>query len=214
MRDAFQGAVAQLGTDLAAMSAAGAAAMRHATRALLEADLPLAEQVLADDATIDAQRTQCEEHAHSLLALQAPVASDLRAVLAAVYCAEKIERMGDLAAHLADTARVAHPSHAVPVDLRDTVAELGRLTASMADRLTTSITAPEPGVFTQLADIDRTVDDLHAGVLTQITDPDFPHGPRAAATLALVTRFYERFADQVVSVARRLDFVTTGELPT
>lgn len=214
MREAFHGDLSQLGQQLAGMCDAGAAAMRQATSALLEADLGLAEQVLGSDVALDEQRTQCEEHAYALLALQAPVARDLRTVLAATYCAEKIERMGDLAAHIADNARFAHPDHAVPDELAHTFAELGEITAGMADRLAALITAPVAGAFAELENVDSRVDRLHADVLAQITVPDFAHGPKTAANLALIARFYERFADQAVSAAKRLDFAATGEMPT
>ena len=86
-----------------------ATAMELATRSLLEADLGLAEQVIGDDAKIDDARSSCEEHAYALLALQAPVATDLRTVLAAIHAAESLERMGDLALHVAKAARRRHP---------------------------------------------------------------------------------------------------------
>lgn len=214
MREAFRGDLTELGRQLAAMCTAAATAMRQSTVALLEADLSLAEHVLGADAALDAKRAECEEHAYSLLALQAPVARDLRIVLAATYCAEKIERMGDLAAHIADSARFAHPGHAVPAELRDTVAELGDVAAGMAERLATFVTNPEAGAFAVLENLDMTVDELHAGMLATISAEDFVHGPQVAANLALIARFYERFADQAVSVAKRLDFAATGEMPT
>ena len=214
MRDAFHGDLKQLGQQLAAMCAAAAAAMRHATQALLEADLRLAEQVLSADADLDAQRAECEEHAYSLLALQSPVARDLRIVLAATYCAQKIERMGDLAAHIADTARFTHPEHAVPAELADVFAELGEIAAGMADRLAVLVISPVAGAFAELEETDCRVDRQHAAVLARISAVDFEHGPQTAASLALVARFYERFGDQAVSVAKRLDFAATGQIPT
>ena len=188
--------------------------MRHATTALLRADLALAEEVLTGDAALDEQRAECEENAYSLLALQAPVARDLRVVLAATYCAEKIERMGDLAAHVADAARFAHPGHVVPDDLVGQFTELGAITTDMASRLATLVTARERNAYAELEGIDSTVDRLHAEVLRRISSADFPQGPQAAASLALVARFYERFGDQAVSVAKRLDFAETGEIPS
>jgi phosphate transport system protein len=214
VREAFHGNLTQLGQQLAGMSTAAAAAMRDATRALLSADLRLAEQVVAADAALDAQRAQCEEQTYALLALQAPVARDLRIVLAATYCAEKVERMGDLAAHIADAARFDHPEHTVPTELEETFADLGQVTASMADRLAELITVPAAGAFAELEDVDNHVDQMHAGLLATISAPDFAHGHRTAASLALVARFYERFADQAVSVAKRLDFAATGQMPT
>ncbi|MFI9388474.1 phosphate signaling complex protein PhoU [Kutzneria sp. NPDC052558] len=214
MREAFHGDLKQLGRQLATMCESAAAAMRDATRALLAADLRLAEQVLSADAELDVKRTECEEQAYSLLALQAPVARDLRIVLAATYCAQKIERMGDLAAHIADTARFTHPEHAVPAELADAFTELGEVAAGMADRLAALVVAPVAGAFAELEEIDTRVDRLHAAVLARISAADFPHGPQTAASLALVARFYERFGDQAVSVAKRLDFAATGETPT
>jgi phosphate transport system protein len=192
VREAFHGDLTRLGQQLAGMSTAAAAAMREATRALLSADLELAEQVISADTQLDALRAECEERTYALLALQAPVARDLRIVLAAAYCAEKVERMGDLA---------AHPAHAVPAELEATFADLGQIAASMADRLA------------ELETTDCQVDQLHAGLLTTITAVDFPHGPKTAASLALVGRFYERFAEQAVSVAKRLDFAATVRCP-
>jgi phosphate transport system protein len=213
MREAFHGDLARLGDQLSGMCGLAAESMRSATRALLTADLAIAEQVLAGDAGMDALRSECEEHAYALLALQAPVASDLRSVLAVVYCAKKVERMGDLAAHVADTARFNHPDHVVPAEVEDGFAELGRITADMADRVG-ALVATARGGFAELDHADQHVDALHAGLLATITAPTWRHGVRSATSLALLARFYERFADQAVSVAKRLEFAATGSLPT
>jgi phosphate transport system protein len=214
MREAFHGELARLGEQLAEMCGMAAESMRQASRALLTADLPLAERVLAGDVELDRARRECEDHTQSLLALQAPVAGDLRTILAAVYCAEKIERMGDLAAHIADTARFAHPDHAVPLEFEGIFTELGEIAAGMAVRVGELITGGARGGFAELEETDRAVDALHALVLALITGEGWRHGVRAGTSLALVARFYERFADQAVSVAKRLEFAETGHTPT
>jgi phosphate transport system protein len=214
VREAFHGDLARLGVQLAEMCGMAARSMRDASRALLTADLQLAEQVLAADVGLDRARQECEEHAQSLLALQAPVAGDLRTILAAVYCAEKIERMGDLAAHIADTARFTHPEHAVPAELEGVFAELGEIAAGMADRLGELIVGDAGGGFAELDETDEAVDSLHARVLTSITGESWAHGVRSATSLALLARFYERFGDQAVSVSKRMEFAETGETPT
>lgn len=214
MRETFHGDLARLGEQLAEMCRMAATSMRQASRALLTADLPLAEQVLTTDVKLDKARHACEEHAQSLLALQAPVAGDLRTILAAVYCADKIERMGDLAAHIADTARFAHPDHAVPAEFEGVFTELGEISAGMADRVGELIMGDAKGGFAELDETDQGVDALHARVLTAITGENWPHGVQSATSLALVARFYERFADQAVSVAKRLEFAETGQTPT
>ncbi|MBB4683297.1 phosphate signaling complex PhoU family protein [Amycolatopsis jiangsuensis] len=213
MREGFQDDLDRLDGKLATMADAAAEAMRRATQALLTADLPLAEQVLSADDELDQLRAACEEDAYALLALQAPVARDLRGVLAVVYCAEKVERMGDLAAHIAGTVRRRHPDPTVPAELEAVFAELGRETAGMADRVAGLIRAGGQGGYAELSRTDETIDALHARVLATITAPSWPHDQRIAVALTLVTRFYERFADQAVSVSKRLDFAATGDLP-
>ncbi|WP_232241393.1 hypothetical protein [Kutzneria sp. 744] len=91
-------------------------------------------------------------------------------MLAATYCAEKVERMGDLAAHIADAARFDHHGHTVPTELEPTFADLGQVTASMADRLAELITAPAAGAFAELENTDCHVDQLHAGLLATTLD--------------------------------------------
>ena len=213
MRETFHGQLVELRELLGTMCTKAAGAMRQATEALLTADLARAEQVLDADTELDELRDECEERARQMLALQAPKASDLRLVLSAVYCAERIERMGDLAEHVANTTRRVHPSHVAPPELADTFASLGEITSSMADALVAHIACPREGSFAELDEIDHQVDDLHAAVLATITDPSWQHGVPTATGLALVARFYERFADQVVSVAKRVEFVSTGVTP-
>ncbi|MET7990974.1 PhoU domain-containing protein [Amycolatopsis sp. NPDC005232] len=213
MRHAFHHELARLGAEMTAMCVACSEAMRQATAALLTANLELAEQVLGSDVELDLQRAECEEHAEALLALQAPVAHELRLVLAAVYCADKLERMGDLAAHIAGTARFQHPDHLDSAELEEKFRRLGDLTAGMADRLADMMAAPFAGMFTELDNADQAVDDLHAQVLDLITSQDWKGGAAAAANAALLARFYERFGDQTVSVARRLEFTVTGAVP-
>ncbi|WP_326836102.1 phosphate uptake regulator PhoU [Amycolatopsis rhabdoformis] len=214
MREGFRDDLDRLDERLAGMTEAAAEAMRLATRALLTADLAIAEQVIGGDSALDDQRAECEEEAYSLLALQAPVAGDLRGVLAVVYCAEKIERMGDLAAHIAGTVRRSHPARTVPAELEPVFSELGDVTAAMADRLTQFIRGGGvEGGYAELSRSDETVDALHAKVLATITSANWAHGQRPAVAATLLTRFYERFADQTVSVAKRLEFAATGALP-
>jgi phosphate transport system protein len=213
MREQFHGELRRLGDLLAGMSDTAARQMRLATAALLDSDLGTSEQVLAEDAALDADRDRCLDHAQRLLALQAPVAGDLRTIITAIHCAERIERMGDLARHVAEVARRVHPSCAVPDRLRPAFTELGRLTTDMASTLTELVTNGDPDGFERMTLADEQVDDAHSRMMAEVTGPDWPCGVPAAVNVALLGRFYERFADQVVSVARRLDFAVTGTVP-
>ncbi len=126
MREAYHDRLGELASQLADMCAMVATAMERATTALLKTDLALAEQVIGDDLTIDNARTEYEEEAYALLALQAPVATDLRTVLAVIHAAESLERMGDLALHVAKTTRRRHPNPVLPDEVRPYFEQMGR----------------------------------------------------------------------------------------
>jgi phosphate transport system protein len=212
VREAFHAELTSLEAELADMCELATTAMRQATQALLTADRVLAEHVLAADARLDQARDRCEEHAQQLLARQAPVAADLRGVLAAVYCADRLERMGDLAAHVADVACRHHPEPVVPEDLGGLLAELGRCAVDMAIQLSELLAEPRETGAGRLDRADEVMDVMHDVLLEAITASTWPHGITTAVDLALLGRYYERFADQAVSVARRHDFVATGTL--
>ncbi len=213
MREKFHSELQQLNKQLSALCGQAADQMRLATRALLEADLTAAEEVLTEDTELDLSRNQCEETAQSLLALQAPVASELRSVLVSIYCADKIERMGDLARHVAEIVRRTHPRPAVPPSLTELFSELGYSTVTMAEHLRDLLADATHTAFSELNSADEKVDALHRRLMTELMRPSWPYGVPVAINVALLARFYERFADQTVSVARRLDFAITGSLP-
>src|SRR5689334_17976837 len=132
MRDQYQEQLSALADALAGMCREVATAMELATRALLEAVLPLSEQVIAEDVHIDDLRTDAEAKAFGLLALQSPVATDLRVVIAAIHGAGDIERMGDLALHVAQAARRRHPQPVLPPEMSGYFAEMGRIAVALA----------------------------------------------------------------------------------
>ncbi|OLR90828.1 phosphate signaling complex protein PhoU [Actinokineospora bangkokensis] len=213
MREAYQDQLGKLADDLADMCRMVAEAMASATQALLDADLGLAEQVITGDEAIDDARSACEEHAYALLALQAPVATDLRTVLAAIHAAESLERMGDLALHVAKAARRRHPSPVLPEPVKGYFAEMGRVAVQLARGAEEVIRSQDVEAARALEDADDEMDDLHRHLFTVIMDRDWPHGVASAVDVTLLGRFYERYADHAVSVAKRVVFVVTGRMP-
>lgn len=213
MREGFQGELAQLHEQLAGLAARATEEMKLATEALSRMDVTLAEQVVSAHEATSADREACEEHARSLLALQAPVAADLRTIFSTLGGAVKIDRMGDLAVHIAEIVRYSYPQSPIPLDLRDTFATLGELTVSMAEDLYGLIIGDAVNGFATLNADDDAVDAICARLLKTVTDDDWAHGVQAATNVALLIRFYERFADQAVSVAKRLEFAATGSTP-
>jgi phosphate transport system protein len=213
MRAAYHEKLSGLNDELAQMSQLAGEAMKKATTALLEGDLDLAEEVISSDTDIDALRTSAEEQAFGLLALQAPVAGDLRSVIAAIHSAGDLERMGDLALHVAKAARRRHPELVLPQEVAPYFAEMGRVALDLSqDARRVLLDRDIELAFTMESD-DDAMDDLHRHLFTVMMDKDWPHGVAPAVDVTLLGRFYERFADHAVAVARRVVFMVTGKMP-
>jgi phosphate transport system protein len=213
MREAYHDRLGELATSLADMCAMVGTAMERATIALLKTDLALAEQVISDDAAVDIARTAYEEEAYALLALQAPVATDLRTVLAVIHAAESLERMGDLALHVAKAARRRHPNPVLPDEVRPYFEQMGRVAVDMARKTEEVIRSQDVEQAKQVEDDDDEMDNLHRDLFVVLMDKDWPHSVTTAVDVTLLGRFYERFADHAVSVAKRTVFVVTGRMP-
>jgi phosphate transport system protein len=212
VREAFHGELAQLGVELDAMCGAVCSIMHRAMRALLDADLVLAEQTISDDTEIHLLARRVEDHACALLALEAPVAKDLRTVVTAIKASERLQRMGDLARHIAETARLRHPQPAVPADLADRFAAMGQLAAEACEQVRHALQAPSPCSEAR-ARADDQLDRLHRDVLEAVGHAEPPYPVQAGVDVALLARYIERFGDQAVSITRRLDYVLTGQMP-
>jgi phosphate transport system protein len=213
MRAAYHEKLSGLNDELAQMSQLAGEAMKKATTALLEGDLDLAEEVISSDTDIDALRSSAEEQAFGLLALQAPVAGDLRSVIAAIHSAGDLERMGDLALHVAKAARRRHPDLVLPQEVAPYFAEMGRVALDLAqDARRVLLDRDIELAFTMESD-DDAMDDLHRHLFTVMMANDWPHGVAPAVDVTLLGRFYERFADHAVGVARRVVFTVTGKMP-
>jgi phosphate transport system protein len=213
MREAYHDQLGELAEQLASMCSMVGDAMELATKALLETDLGVAERVISDDAKIDDARAKCEEDAYSLLALQAPVATDLRTVLSVIHAAESIERMGDLALHVAKAARRRHPNPVLPDEVRGYFAEMGRIAVELARKAEQVIRTQDVELARTIDSDDDAMDDLHRHLFSVIMSHDWDHGVPSAVDITLLGRFYERFGDHAVSVAKRTVFVVTGRMP-
>jgi phosphate transport system protein len=213
MREAYHDQLGELANHLADMSTMVSDAMERASAALLDADLALAEQVIGDDVKVDEARSAYEEEAYALLALQAPVATDLRTVLAVIHAAESLERMGDLALHVAKTARRRHPKHVLPDEVRPDFEQMGRIAVALSRKAEEVIRTQDVALARTLVDDDDEMDELHRHLFTVIMDKSWPYGVTTAVDVTLLSRFYERYADHAVSVAKRTVFVVTGRMP-
>src|SRR5579884_2910694 len=213
MRTAYHAQLSRLSDRLGEMCELAGAAMEHATQALLQADLVLAEQVISDHEQITTMSARAEESAFVLLALQAPVAGDLRAIISSIQIVADVDRMGALALHVAKIARRRHPQHALPEEVNGYFAEMGRLACELANSAQEVLLSRDPEKAARIREEDDAMDDLHRHLFTVLMDRDWKYGVAAAVDVTLLGRFYERFADHAVEVARRVIFQATGEIP-
>lgn len=213
MREAYQEQLGEIATMLGDMCDSVAEAMSRATTALIEADLAGAEAVISGDAAIDRARATAEDHALSLLALQAPVAGDLRIVVSVLHIADHLERMGDLAVHVAKATRRRHPAPVLPDEVSGYLAEMGRVGVELTRKAAVVVRTGDIEVAQELEDDDDALDDLHRHLFSVMMGPEWAHGVATAVDMTLLGRFYERFGDHAVSVARRMVFVATGKMP-
>ncbi|MCB0925520.1 MAG: phosphate signaling complex protein PhoU [Mycobacterium sp.] len=213
MRTAYHEQLDALTNQLAEMCRMAGVAMERSTRSLLQADLVLAEQVIGDHEKLVSTSARAEEAAFVLLALQAPVAGDLRSIVSSIQIVADVERMGALALHVAKIARRRHPQHALPEEVNGYFAEMGRVAVDVADSAREVLLSRDPDKARRIREEDDAMDDLHRHLFSVMMDREWKHGVSAAVDVTLLGRFYERFADHAVEIARRVIFQVTGQLP-
>ncbi|SDQ62021.1 phosphate signaling complex protein PhoU [Quadrisphaera sp. DSM 44207] len=214
MRDVFHHELDRLAARLVDMTDLVGAAMGSATRALLEADLQLAEAVIAADAEVDDAQRQLDEQAVEILARQSPVATDLRTVVASLRMSSSLERMGDLARHVAALARLRYPRHAVPEELVGTFARMGEIAQGVASTAGEVIRSRDLEAAAQLERDDDVLDELHRAVFAAVSAPGWTHSGETTADVTLTSRYFERYGDHAVSLAHRVVFLVTGDWRT
>jgi len=214
MREIFDAELKALGEDLEAMAHRVKHAIESAGQALATADLALAESVIADDLAIDQLQRQLDEACIHMLAQQQPVATDLRVIVSALRMSATLERMGDLARHIAEIARGRYPRQAVPQSLTGTFTEMDAAARRLAQRIVTLLESRDLALAEQIETDDDRLDDLHADSFTAMLGGGWSAGPQQTVDVTLLARFYERFGDHGVSIARRIVYLVTGDLST
>ena len=214
MRDAYFDQLDAIVDELVTMTHEVQEAVGRATQALLTADAEIAEKVISDDAIIDAARERVESRSFELLALQQPVASDLRMLVAGLRMVADLERMGDLSVHVAKVARLRVPQVAVPEVLIPTIQRMAQVAEKMVGTVAGIIADRDVAGARRLEEDDEEMDQLRRSSFRLMLDESWPHGVEPAVDIALLGRYYERIADHAVSVANRVVFVVTGQNPT
>ena len=210
-RSVFQDELDGISQSLVKLTEMVIISMSKATQAVLNSDLKLAEEVIANDLKIDEFQHEIDNRIIDIIARQQPVASDLRALVTALRMGSDLERMGDLAEHVAKLARRRHPECAVPAELMATVKAMGVAAEKITKKTGTVISTRDTELALEVDKDDDVMDMLHRELISILIEPIWEHGIEAAIDLTLLGRYYERYADHAVSVSRRVYFLVTGK---
>ena len=211
VRDQYHEELEGITDSLVDLTRMAGRAINKATSALLDADLQAAEAVISGDVAIDELYADIEGRALALLARQQPVASDLRILITSLRMVADVERMGDMAQHVAKVARRRYPASAIPPELQATVLEMGQVAERICAKCSSVIAGRDLTVAAELERDDDVMDELHRRLFNVLLDPHWKGGIEGAIDVTLCGRYYERFCDHAVSVARRVIYLVTGE---
>lgn len=210
VRDRYQLELDSILADLIALTGVVQYSVGRATEALLGGDLAVAESVVDGDEGVDLARVRIEEASFDVLARQAPVARDLRLLVAVLRMVGDVERIGDYAVHVAKVARRRYPDIAVPRQLIPAVGAMARTAEDMLARTPVLLTGLDVPAARELEDADDALDRMHRNLIRRaLAEVDMD--AEALIDVTLLSRYYERIGDHAVSMARRLIFVVTGE---
>ena len=210
IRSVFQDELDNVSQSLVDLTAMVSTSMTKATSAILSCDLKLAEEVIATDVKIDEYQHETDSRIIDIIARQQPVASDLRALVTALRMGSDLERMGDLAHHVAKIARMRHPNAAVPPELVSIIQAMGVTAVAITEKTGVVIATRNTQMALEVEHDDDVMDDLHRKLIAVLIEPTWKHGIETAIDLTLLGRYYERYADHAVSISRRVYFLVTG----
>ena len=213
MRVQYQQQLDNILSELVEMTGGVRAALSQATAALLRADLSAAELVISGDLAIDDARDRIENDSFEVLARQAPVAGDLRMLVASLRMVADLERMGDLSVHIAKVARLRYPTKAVPAVLEPVIAEMAKTADEMIAAAAEIVETRDVHAAQELEQSDDEMDRLRQSMFRTLLSDDWSEGVEPAVDMALLGRYYERIGDHAVSMARRIVFLVTGQHP-
>jgi phosphate transport system protein len=214
MREVFHQSLEDVQSRIVEIAELVTIAIDKATRAFGTSDISLAEEVIEADLVIDEKTVALDELAIEILARQQPVARDLRIVVSALRMSASLERMGDIAEHIAQLTRMRFPERAIPKGLKSTFTKMGELDVAAARNLTELLRTQDLALVAEIRNNDDAVDDLHVSVFEKVLSDNWQGEAGATVDATLASRYHERFADHAVSVAKKVAYLATGDWTT
>ncbi len=214
LRHEYDERLAEVRTDVIRLGALAEEAVQAGTRALLDADLELVDRVVSSDEAIDHLCARIEERVYGLIALQQPMATDLRTLLAILRITQELELTGDLMVSIAKNARRLWPNE-LPPKIRGLLERMGEQAGVQLHAAIDAFVDADHNLAAALGDMDDVLDDLQTQLYRVIfaTGASDERALHQAVTTALIGRFFERVGDHAVQIARWADFIVTGRLP-
>ncbi|MCX6503447.1 MAG: phosphate signaling complex protein PhoU [Microbacterium sp.] len=211
MREVFQQSLDEVRVRLVEIAELVEEAISKATRAFGTSDVALAEEVIDNDSVIDDKAIELDELAIDILARQQPVASDLRTVVSALRISASLERMGDIAEHIAQLTRMRFPDRAIPKGLKGTFRKMGEIDVDVARKLTELLRTRDLELAEQIRNEDDKLDELHVSVFEKVLSESWQGEASATVDATLASRYHERFGDHAVSVSKKIVYLATGD---
>ena len=213
-RRSFHSDIEEISDLIVQLAARAGDAVARATDALLSYDLVEAQQIIDDDDHIDVAALEVEEQCQSLLALQQPMAGDLRQILAAMWITAELERTGGLACNICKGARRMFPAE-LPPKLRGLISEMSEEAIRLIRLSVDSYSEQDAGLASALDDIDDRLDSLHRTFVRNLLEVSRARDldVQPAVQLALIARYYERIGDHAVNISDRVRYMVSGVMP-
>ncbi len=213
-RKGFHAEIDEISDLIVQLAARAGDAVARATDALLRYDLVEAQQVIDDDDYIDVAAIEVEEKCQSLLALQQPMAGDLRQILAAMWITGELERTGGLACNICKGARRMFRTE-LPPRLRGLIAEMNEEAIRLIRLAVDSYSEHDAALASALDDIDDRLDSLHRTFVKTLLESSRTHDldVQPSVQLALIARYYERIGDHAVNIGDRVRYMVSGIMP-
>jgi phosphate transport system protein len=198
--------------SLVTMTETASKAIRAATTALLDLDLEAVRMTASLEQELEDDRLAIERRTLHLLARQQPVAGDLRMLVSAIKISAECRRMGALAHHIGTAASRSYPAPAIPDELSEIFRRMGDVASRIADGARITLTTSDALDAARLEVDDDAMDGLLRALFRALVD-NWSHGVEAAVNVALIGRYYERFADHAVAIAQSVIFIETAMRP-
>ncbi len=214
MRVLFNEEMQQIADDLDTMAVDVKTSIDGAGKALLENDIDAAQSVIDGDLKIDALEASVIDECVKMLAKQSPVATDLRTVVSTLRIASTFERMGDLARHIAETARRAYPNSAITPSMRDVFTDMQKFDSEATSEIIDILKTRDEQKAEQLIVNDARLDNMHTKTFDIINADSWDGDRQQTIDAVLIARFYERIGDHAVGVARRIVYMVSGFDPS